>query len=89
MDGPQYGTSPAPWDIPVSAPQRYADVVERARVPHSSFVKVQAGFSLQLFLCFLLTSRACLCVSLRVLSCVTSATAVGGLGVSPAAAEDR
>ncbi|XP_004559053.2 protein SSUH2 homolog isoform X1 [Maylandia zebra] len=40
VDGPQYGMSPAPWDIPVSLPQRYTDKVEKIRVPHSSFVKV-------------------------------------------------
>lgn len=42
VDGPQYGTSPPPWDIPVSMPQRYTDMVEKVRVPHSSFVKVQS-----------------------------------------------
>lgn len=41
VDGPQYGMSPAPWDIPVSLPQRYTDKVEKIRVPHSSFVKVR------------------------------------------------
>lgn len=44
VDGPQYGTSPPPWDIPVSMPQRYTDMVEKVRVPHSSFVKVQRVF---------------------------------------------
>uniref|UniRef100_A0A3Q2PXW7 Uncharacterized protein n=1 Tax=Fundulus heteroclitus TaxID=8078 RepID=A0A3Q2PXW7_FUNHE len=40
VDGPQYGMSPPPWDIPVSLPQMYSDKVEKIRVPHSSFVKV-------------------------------------------------
>lgn len=39
VDGPQYGMSPPPWDIPVSVPLRYTDVVEKVRVPHSSLVK--------------------------------------------------
>ncbi|KAM7401537.1 hypothetical protein PAMP_016844 [Pampus punctatissimus] len=39
VDGPQYGMSPPPWDIPVSLPARYTDMVVKARVPHSSFVK--------------------------------------------------
>lgn len=47
VDGPQYGMSPPPWDIPVSVPLRYTDVVEKVRVPHSSLVKVQL-----LFYCF-------------------------------------
>lgn len=41
VDGPQYGMCPAPWDIPVTLPQRYTDMVEKVRVPHTSFVKVQ------------------------------------------------
>ncbi|XP_029006608.1 protein SSUH2 homolog [Betta splendens] len=40
VDGPQSGTSPPPWDVPVPVPQRYSDVVEQVRVPHSSFVKM-------------------------------------------------
>uniref|UniRef100_A0A3P8U1A5 Uncharacterized protein n=1 Tax=Amphiprion percula TaxID=161767 RepID=A0A3P8U1A5_AMPPE len=43
VDGPQYGVSPPPWDVQVMFPQRYADQVEKVRVPHSSFVKVMAG----------------------------------------------
>ncbi|XP_076003180.1 protein SSUH2 homolog isoform X2 [Genypterus blacodes] len=39
VDGPQYGMSPPPWDIPVNLPQRFTDMVEKIRVPHSSFVK--------------------------------------------------
>lgn len=41
VDGPQFGVSPLPWDIPVSMPQRFTDRVEKVRVPHSSIVKVQ------------------------------------------------
>ncbi|CAL8383610.1 unnamed protein product [Boreogadus saida] len=40
VDGPQYGLSPPPWEVPVSPPQRYEDQVQMTRVPHSSFVKV-------------------------------------------------
>ncbi|KAI9540609.1 hypothetical protein NQZ68_038982 [Dissostichus eleginoides] len=40
VDGPQYGASPPPWDIPLMLPQRYSDRVEKTRVPHSSFVKM-------------------------------------------------
>uniref|UniRef100_A0A3P8UA52 Ssu-2 homolog n=1 Tax=Amphiprion percula TaxID=161767 RepID=A0A3P8UA52_AMPPE len=40
VDGPQYGVSPPPWDVQVMFPQRYADQVEKVRVPHSSFVKL-------------------------------------------------
>ncbi|XP_040889873.1 protein SSUH2 homolog isoform X1 [Toxotes jaculatrix] len=40
VDGPQYGMCPPPWDIPVTSPQRYTDMVEKVRVPHSSFVKL-------------------------------------------------
>ncbi|KAE8298912.1 Protein SSUH2-like protein ssu-2-like protein [Larimichthys crocea] len=40
VDGPQYGASPPPWDVPVSLPQRYTDRVDKVVVPHSSFVKV-------------------------------------------------
>lgn len=43
MDGPQFGASPLPWDIPVSMPQRFTDRVEKVRVPHSSIVKVLLG----------------------------------------------
>uniref|UniRef100_A0A8C9X9E1 Ssu-2 homolog n=1 Tax=Sander lucioperca TaxID=283035 RepID=A0A8C9X9E1_SANLU len=39
VDGPQFGMSPPPWDIPVTLPARYTDKVEKVRVPHSSFVK--------------------------------------------------
>ncbi|XP_059186096.1 protein SSUH2 homolog isoform X1 [Centropristis striata] len=39
VDGPQFGMSPPPWDIPMSLPQRYTDSVQKVRVPHSSFVK--------------------------------------------------
>ncbi|KAM6981347.1 protein SSUH2 homolog [Aplochiton taeniatus] len=39
VDGPQYGMSPPPWDIPMTTPQRYMDIVQKVRVPHSSFVK--------------------------------------------------
>ncbi|XP_034023421.1 LOW QUALITY PROTEIN: protein SSUH2 homolog [Thalassophryne amazonica] len=39
VDGPQYGPSPPPWDIPVMIPQQFADVAAKARVPHSSVVK--------------------------------------------------
>ncbi|XP_039652393.1 protein SSUH2 homolog isoform X1 [Perca fluviatilis] len=39
VDGPQFGMSPPPWDIPVPPPARYTDKVEKVRVPHSSFVK--------------------------------------------------
>ncbi|KAF3855633.1 hypothetical protein F7725_016356 [Dissostichus mawsoni] len=38
VDGPQYGASPPPWDIPLMLPQRYSDRVEKTRVPHSSCV---------------------------------------------------
>lgn len=41
VDGPQYGVSPQPWDIPVQLPTRFKDSVETVRVPHSSIVKVQ------------------------------------------------
>ncbi|CAB1353224.1 unnamed protein product [Coregonus sp. 'balchen'] len=27
VDGPQYGMSPPPWDVPVQQPQRYTDVI--------------------------------------------------------------
>ncbi|KAM8867691.1 protein SSUH2 homolog [Synchiropus splendidus] len=40
VDGPQCGPSPPPWDVPVMMPARYQDVVEKVRVPHTSFVKV-------------------------------------------------
>ncbi|CAL8337766.1 unnamed protein product [Merluccius merluccius] len=40
VDGPQFGVSPPPWEILVSPPQRYTDQVQKARVPHSSFVKM-------------------------------------------------
>ncbi|TDH13473.1 hypothetical protein EPR50_G00033320 [Perca flavescens] len=40
VDGPQFGMSPPPWDIPVTPPARYTDKVEKVRVPHSSFVKL-------------------------------------------------
>ncbi|XP_071397983.1 protein SSUH2 homolog [Centroberyx affinis] len=39
VDGPQYGASPPPWDVPVWKPQIFTDRVEKVRVPHSSFVK--------------------------------------------------
>ncbi|XP_067093902.1 protein SSUH2 homolog [Osmerus mordax] len=39
VDGPQYGMSPPPWDIPVIMPQRYTDEVQKICVPHSSVVK--------------------------------------------------
>lgn len=44
VDGPQFGASPLPWDIPVSLPQRFTDRVEKVRVPHSSIVKVRLVF---------------------------------------------
>ncbi|XP_075951959.1 protein SSUH2 homolog isoform X3 [Anarhichas minor] len=40
VDGPQYGMSPPPWDIPMVLPQRYSDRVEKVLVPHSSIVKL-------------------------------------------------
>ncbi|KAM4612771.1 protein SSUH2 homolog [Polymixia lowei] len=40
VDGPQYGMSPPPWEVQVSLPQRYANIVQKVRVPHSSFVKM-------------------------------------------------
>ncbi|CAN9512205.1 unnamed protein product [Ophioblennius macclurei] len=39
VDGPQYGVSPPPWDIPVMLPPRFTDQVQKVRVPHSSVVK--------------------------------------------------
>ncbi|KAM3877728.1 protein SSUH2 homolog [Diretmus argenteus] len=40
VDGPQYGISPPPWDIPISNPlSTYDDIMQTVRVPHSSFVK--------------------------------------------------
>uniref|UniRef100_A0A3Q4GMB7 Protein SSUH2 homolog n=1 Tax=Neolamprologus brichardi TaxID=32507 RepID=A0A3Q4GMB7_NEOBR len=62
VDGPQYGMSPAPWDIPVSLPQRYADKVEKIRVPHASFVKVQLCASRSFFSflsCCFITCKGC------------------------------
>lgn len=53
VDGPQYGASPPPWDVPVSLPQRYTDRVDKVVVPHSSFVKVQLFFLLFNTVCFL------------------------------------
>uniref|UniRef100_A0A3Q4GMF0 Protein SSUH2 homolog n=1 Tax=Neolamprologus brichardi TaxID=32507 RepID=A0A3Q4GMF0_NEOBR len=64
VDGPQYGMSPAPWDIPVSLPQRYADKVEKIRVPHASFVKVQLCASRSFFSflsCCFITKRCTFC----------------------------
>lgn len=40
VDGPQYGMSPPPWEIPMVLPERFSDRVEKIRVPHSSFIKV-------------------------------------------------
>uniref|UniRef100_UPI0037E7FC9A protein SSUH2 homolog n=1 Tax=Semicossyphus pulcher TaxID=241346 RepID=UPI0037E7FC9A len=40
VDGPQFGVSPPPWDIPVVLPERFTERVEKLRVPHSSFVKI-------------------------------------------------
>ncbi|XP_026161664.1 protein SSUH2 homolog isoform X1 [Mastacembelus armatus] len=40
VDGPQCGMSPPPWDVPVSQPPIYTEMVEKVRVPHSSIVKV-------------------------------------------------
>ncbi|XP_039971676.1 protein SSUH2 homolog isoform X5 [Xiphias gladius] len=40
VDGPQFGMCPPPWDIPVTLPQRYTSMVEKIRVPHTSFVKL-------------------------------------------------
>nr|XP_019961860.1 PREDICTED: protein SSUH2 homolog isoform X2 [Paralichthys olivaceus] len=40
VDGPQYGMCPQPWDVPVTLPQRYTDMVEKVRVPHTSFIKL-------------------------------------------------
>ncbi|KAJ8359002.1 hypothetical protein SKAU_G00155270, partial [Synaphobranchus kaupii] len=39
VDGPHYGMSPPPWDVPVEVPPMYTDVSLKVRVPHSSFVK--------------------------------------------------
>lgn len=39
VDGPQYGVSPLPWDIPVVLPPRFTDQVQKLQVPHSSVVK--------------------------------------------------
>ncbi|XP_070815403.1 protein SSUH2 homolog [Chaetodon trifascialis] len=39
VDGPQFGMSPAPWDIPMALPRTFTDKVEKIRVPHSSSVK--------------------------------------------------
>lgn len=41
MDGAAFGSSPPPWEIPLSPPQMFTDRVETLRVPHSSIVKVQ------------------------------------------------
>ncbi|XP_064160491.1 protein SSUH2 homolog isoform X1 [Anguilla rostrata] len=40
VDGPQYGASPLPWDVPVEVPPMYTNVCLKVRVPHSSVVKV-------------------------------------------------
>ncbi|XP_071350637.1 protein SSUH2 homolog [Trachinotus anak] len=40
VDGPENGMSPPPWDIPVALPQRYTNMVQKVRVPHTSFVKL-------------------------------------------------
>ncbi|XP_029358142.1 protein SSUH2 homolog [Echeneis naucrates] len=40
VDGPEYGTPPPPWDVPVTLPDIYTDVVMKVRVPHTSFIKV-------------------------------------------------
>ncbi|KAI1900008.1 hypothetical protein AGOR_G00067790 [Albula goreensis] len=40
VDGPQYGMSPPPWDVPVEVPPLFTDVSMNVHVPHSSFVKV-------------------------------------------------
>ncbi|XP_061582553.1 protein SSUH2 homolog [Cololabis saira] len=39
VDGPQFGSSPPPWDVPVSPPQIWTDNSQKIRVPHSSLVK--------------------------------------------------
>ncbi|XP_047438482.1 protein SSUH2 homolog isoform X1 [Mugil cephalus] len=39
VDGPQFGVSPPPWDVPVSQPPKYTDREDKIRVPHSSLVK--------------------------------------------------
>ncbi|XP_029908425.1 protein SSUH2 homolog isoform X2 [Myripristis murdjan] len=40
VDGPQFGASPPPWEVPVTMPQLFTDRVEKVRVPHSSFIKM-------------------------------------------------
>ncbi|XP_054640630.1 protein SSUH2 homolog [Dunckerocampus dactyliophorus] len=40
VDGPQFGMSPPPWDVPVTVPPRFTDTVAKTRVPHSSFIKL-------------------------------------------------
>lgn len=85
VDGPQFGVSPLPWDIPVPLPQRFSEKVEKVRVPHSSIVKVgaffrdesQEGNSLQL-------TRVCVCVCVRSVTC---APAVGESSAPPAPVE--
>lgn len=90
MDGPQYGMSPAPWDIPVSLPQRYTDKVEKIRVPHSSFVKVLLCASLVFFQLPELLSSLFNHSNTNLCSrCVTSAKAAGELAAPPASAEAR
>lgn len=39
VDGPQNGAIPPPWHVQVSYPPNFTDVVQKVRVPHSSFVK--------------------------------------------------
>ncbi|XP_056293807.1 protein SSUH2 homolog isoform X3 [Pseudoliparis swirei] len=40
VDGPQFGASPPPWDVPLALPPAFSDRVEKLRVPHSSLVKL-------------------------------------------------
>ena len=80
VDGPQYGVSPQPWDIPVQLPPRFTDKVEMVRVPHSSIVKVQLLVSylrqsrfwcvvFVAYLCVLYKVVTCVCVCVRVCVC--------------------
>ncbi|XP_030634425.1 protein SSUH2 homolog [Chanos chanos] len=39
IDGPHNGVSPPPWEVQVQYPPKYTDVVQKVRVPHSSFIK--------------------------------------------------
>lgn len=90
VDGPQYGVSPQPWDIPVRLPPVFIDMVELVRVPHSSVVKVRSCLisdTTCIWCYFTVTSRK---VNMRVcFRCVTSAAALEELAASAATVEDR